>query len=176
MAPDCVAALSSREPLSNSTSRKTSARTISTGVGIAPQRRNIARSGGLGDSPRLFQFSIHPQGCAVGPAYDSQPTQGARECDQRRHRSILIVHSPSPIHILAQARPACNRIVLDQMRPQNPNLAQIALLSSAEISSSGQPATSPSEASVPAPADLRPKSPDNSPVAGATTGMSTFSP
>src|SRR6202790_3845857 len=60
--------------------------------------------------------------------------------------------------------------------PQNPNLAQIALLSIAEISSSGIPANPSSEASVPAPAELRPSRPDNKPLAGAITGGSDLSP
>src|ERR1700704_7022044 len=59
---------------------------------------------------------------------------------------------------------------------QNPNLAQIARVSSAEISSSGRPAIPSIDVSAPAPVDLRPSRLDNIPVAGAITGVSTLSP
>jgi hypothetical protein len=55
-------------------------------------------------------------------------------------------------------------------------LAQIALVSSAEINSSGKPEIPSNEANVAAPGDLRPKRPDSIPLAGATTGVFTFSP
>jgi hypothetical protein len=159
-----------------------SARAIGAGVGIPPQRRNIVRPRSFrhASQPGLFQFPVDPHGCPVGPADHGQSTQGARKCNQRRHRSILVVHVTPPIDIVAQAGPVCNRLARDQMArpgpPQNPNLAQIALLSSAEISSSGSPASPSSATSVPAPADLRPNRPDSNPVAGAITGVSTLSP
>src|ERR1700738_4510458 len=52
----------------------------------------------------------------------------------------------------------------------------MALLSNAEITSSGRPAIPSSSLSVPAPADLRPSRPDNKPVEGAINGVSTLSP
>src|SRR5882757_10053382 len=78
------------------------------------------------------------------------------------------------IHIVAQPGSARNHLFARlNGAAQNPNLAQIARVSSAEISSSGNPASPSSE--VPAP-DLRPISPDNSPVGGAITGVCTLSP
>jgi len=162
------------------TCSRESAGPIGAGVRIPPQCRNLVGSGSLGHprEPRVFQLPVDPQGCPVSPADHGQPTQNSRECDQRRHRSILVVHH-APIRIVAQAGPACNRVFRDQMarldRPQNPNLAQIARVSSAEISSSGRPAT-PSSRLTAAPADLRPNRLDSIPVAGAITGVSTLSP
>ena len=81
-------------------------------------------------------------GCPVSPADHGQPTQGARECDKRRHRSIL-VHSSRPGSHCRASRPGLQLHCpgtksRGAIRPQNPNFAQIALLSSAEISSSGK--------------------------------------
>jgi hypothetical protein len=161
------------------TGREMSARTIGAGVGIPPQRRNFVRPSGFGnpDPASLFQFPVNPQGCPVSPANHGQPTQGTRECDKRRHRSIL-VHSSRPCHYCCATRPGLQLTFPgpNGAKPpvQNPNLAQIARLSSAEITSSGRPGTPSSEASVPA--DRRPRRPDSIPVAGAITGVSTLSP
>jgi hypothetical protein len=90
--------------------RLSSARPVSAGGGIPPQRRDLARSGRFCDArhPRLFQFPVDPQGGPVSPADHGQPSQGSRKCDQRRHRSILVVHSSSPRATLSRkpGRPA----------------------------------------------------------------------
>src|SRR6266700_2367942 len=75
------------------------------------------------------------------------------------------------------ARASVANVKFPRRKPaQKPNLAQIARLSSAEISSSGSVAPASKAASAPAPADLRPKNPDTRPVAGAISGIKTFSP
>src|ERR1035441_10574261 len=83
-----------------------------------------------------------------------------------------------PNHIVAQAGPARNRVIRGEMaRPalsQNPNLAQIARVSGAEISSSGRPPIPSNRPSAEAPTDLRPRRPDSIPAAGATTGVLTL--
>ena len=72
-----------------------------------------------------------------------------------------------------------NGVVEGMLKPevshQKPYLAQIARVSSAEISWPGSPAMPSGAIIVPAP-DLRPNSPDNSPVDGAITGVCTLSP
>src|SRR5438445_11463291 len=81
-------------------------RPIGSGDGVAAQRRNVSRLGGLGDAcqARLFQFPVDADGGLVGPSDHGEPAQGARECDQRRHRSILVVHVSAPnACIVAQA-------------------------------------------------------------------------
>src|SRR5882672_10103358 len=86
------------------------ARAISAGVGVPSQCRNFVRAGcfGKASQARLFQFPVDPQGCPVSPADYGQPTQGTSESDQRRHRSILVVHTLRPLRILSRkpAKPA----------------------------------------------------------------------
>src|SRR5438034_8863612 len=88
------------------------ARPISASDGVAAQRRNIARLG-LGDAcqARLFQFPVDADGSLVGPSDHGEPTQGTRECDQRRHRSILVVHVSAPMSAFSP-KPACAAIAL----------------------------------------------------------------
>jgi hypothetical protein len=162
--------------------RLRSARPVSAGSGVAPQRRNFARSHGFGDAraPRLFQFPVDPQGCPVSPADHGQPSQGTRECDQRRHRSIL-VHSSRPLKPHCRASrggPQSGYAGRNGAAgpSQNPNLAQMARVSSAEITSSGRPPIPSNWPSAEAPADLRPRRPDSIPAAGAITGVFTLSP
>src|SRR4051812_28506721 len=85
-------------------------RSVSAGDRVAAERRNIARLG-LGDAgqARLFQFPVDADSGLVGPSDHGEPTQGTRECDQRRHRSILVVHVSAPNGcILSQAGPGRN--------------------------------------------------------------------
>ena len=82
-------------------------RAISAGVGIPSQRRNFVQAGCFSEAsePRLFQFPVDPQGCPVSPADYGQPTQGTSESDQRRHRSILVVHALRPCSYCRASRP-----------------------------------------------------------------------
>ena len=66
------------------------------GPAAASEYRSARRRLGDPGQARLFQFPVDPERCPVGPADHGQPTQGARKCDQRRHRSILVVHSSAP--------------------------------------------------------------------------------
>src|SRR5581483_10606775 len=91
-------------------------------------------------------------------------------------RSSSIGHAPLFL-IVYQRGPSRNRLKAGPNGAgklvQNPNFAQIARVSSAEIASSGR-LDSPSTAS--APGERRPSRPDNMPLAGAISGVWTFSP
>src|SRR5438552_7411865 len=161
-----------------------SARAIGAGDGIAAERRNLAGPHALGHArqARFLQLLVDPQGRFVCPADHGEPTQYPCECDQRWHRSILVVHLVAPpTRILAYAGFSCNWLApgpntAAKADPQSPNLAQIALVSRAEIRSSGSARIPSSAPSDPAPGALRPSRPDSMPLAGAITGVSTFSP
>src|SRR5882724_8873398 len=88
------------------------ARAIGAGDWVLPQRRDIVRPGRLGEpgEPRLFQFPVDPLGCPVSPADHGQPTQGTSECDQRRHRSILVINQSGPL--ILSRKPAGPAIAL----------------------------------------------------------------
>src|SRR4051794_26581533 len=53
--------------------------------------------GRLGDAreAHLLQLLVDPDSGLVGPADHGKPAQDARECDERRHRSVL-VHNAQP--------------------------------------------------------------------------------
>src|SRR5215831_6197493 len=73
-----------------------SARPVGPGDGVTPQRRDVVGARGLGylRQARLFQLPVDPKGGLVGPANHRQPTQDARKCNERRHRSILVSKRP----------------------------------------------------------------------------------
>src|SRR5262249_47380840 len=146
----------------------------------APEGWNLVGPRGFRHSRQasLFQLLVDSKGGLVGPAHHRQPTQDARKCNERRHRSFLVVQTPLNA-IVADVGAIRNRPLLDilaHLSAKNPNFAQSAGLSSADMSSSGRAESPPPNDIAPAPADFRPNRPDNSPVGGAIRGMSTFSP
>src|SRR5579872_3535937 len=98
-----------------------SARPVSAGFGVPPQRRDFTRARGF-RGPReasLLQFAVDPDGRPVSPANEGQPAQGAGECDERRHRSILLHSSSTPKIILLQGGSFRNPVRRDQMARAN---------------------------------------------------------
>src|SRR5712691_10322850 len=77
---------------------RASARPVGAGDGVALQRRNFAGPEAFGDAGEacLIQLPVDPLGRLVRPTDHGEPTQGACKCDQRRHRSILVLHVSAP--------------------------------------------------------------------------------
>src|SRR5439155_7548186 len=95
-----------------------STRAIGAGDGVAFQRRNFAGPEAFGDAGEacLIQLPVDPLGRLVRPTDHGEPTQGACKCDQRRHRSILVLHVSAPRLAFSPkaARPAIG-MARDQM-------------------------------------------------------------
>src|ERR1700754_3088410 len=87
------------------------ARAIGAGDGVAAERRNLGGPHAFRHArqARLFQLLVDPLSCLVCPADHGEPTQYPCECDQRWHRTILVVLLVTPpSRILAQGGPARN--------------------------------------------------------------------
>ena len=80
-----------------------SARPVSAGDGITSQGRDFGGPPGLRRPGQtdFFQFLIDPPGGPIRPANDGCAPESACKCNQRRHRTILVVHGLRPLPALS---------------------------------------------------------------------------
>src|SRR5262249_39278916 len=79
------------------------ARAIGAGDGVAAERRDLGGPHALGHArqTRFFQLLVDPLSRLVCPADHGEPTQYPCECEQRWHRTILVVTWSRPRLLLS---------------------------------------------------------------------------